>query len=61
MSHSILVYEHGAPEVMRWEEISPQHLGKGCGKCSPCFAKSQNNWIYNFGNLDINKIKHRVI
>jgi hypothetical protein len=46
---------------MRWEEISPQHPGNGCGKCSPCFAKSQNNWIYNFGNLDINKIKHRVI
>jgi len=29
MSHSILVYEHGGPEVMRWEEISPQHPGRG--------------------------------
>ena len=29
MSHSILVYEHGGPEVMRWEEIPPQHPGRG--------------------------------
>ena len=29
MSHSILVYEHGGPEVMRWEEIPPQYPGRG--------------------------------
>ena len=29
MSHSILVYEHGGPEVMRWEEIPPLHPGRG--------------------------------
>ena len=29
MSHSILVYEHGGPEVMKWEEIAPQHPGRG--------------------------------
>ncbi len=29
MSHSILVYEHGGPEVMKWEEIPPQHPGRG--------------------------------
>ena len=29
MSHSILVYEHGGPEVMRWEEIPPHHPGRG--------------------------------
>jgi NADPH2:quinone reductase len=29
MSHSILVYEHGGPEVMRWEEIPLQHPGRG--------------------------------
>ena len=29
MSHSILVYEHGGPEVMRWEEIPPLHPGIG--------------------------------
>ena len=29
MSHSILVYEHGGPEVMRWEEIPPKHPGRG--------------------------------
>jgi len=28
MSHSILVYEHGGPEVMKWEEIPPQHPGR---------------------------------
>jgi len=29
MSYSILVYEHGGPEVMRWEEIQPLHPGRG--------------------------------
>ena len=29
MSHSILVYEHGGPEGMRWEEIPPLHPGRG--------------------------------
>lgn len=29
MSHSILVYEHGGPEVMKWEEIPTQHPGRG--------------------------------
>ena len=29
MSHSILVYEHGGPEVMKWEEIPPLHPGRG--------------------------------
>ena len=29
MSLSILVYEHGGPEVMKWEDIPPQHPGRG--------------------------------
>jgi len=29
MSHSILIYEHGGPEVMKWEEIPTQHPGRG--------------------------------
>ncbi len=29
MSHSILIYEYGGPEVMKWEEIPPQHPGRG--------------------------------
>ena len=28
MSHSIIVYEHGGPEVMKWAEIPPQHPGR---------------------------------
>ena len=29
MPHSILVYENGGPEVMKWEEISLQNPGRG--------------------------------
>ena len=29
MPHSILVYENGGPEVMKWEEISMQNPGRG--------------------------------
>ena len=29
MSHSIIVYEHGGPEVMKWEEIPAQDPGRG--------------------------------
>jgi len=28
MSHSILIYEYGGPEVMKWEETSLHHPGK---------------------------------
>ncbi|HIB45911.1 MAG TPA: quinone oxidoreductase [Candidatus Lambdaproteobacteria bacterium] len=28
MSHSILIYEYGGPEVMKWEEISLHHPGR---------------------------------
>jgi len=29
MPNSIVIHEHGGPEVMKWEEISLQNPGRG--------------------------------